>query len=86
MYEDGGYLPVNKNLYDDKELVKNHPDLKFFEKLYQTGVYRPFLEDYTNVSDILSYYVNSAIKCDISVNEALKDAELKIKTKSILVK
>jgi multiple sugar transport system substrate-binding protein len=86
MYEEGGYLPVNRNLYEDKDFVKRHPDLKFFEKLYQTGVYRPFIENYTNVSDILSHYVNSAIKGDISVSNALKDAEIKIKEKAILVK
>lgn len=86
MYEEGGYLPVNKYLYEDKDFVKRHPDLKFFEKLYQTGVYRPFIENYTNVSDILSHYVHSAIKGDISVSNALKDAEIKIKEKAILVK
>ena len=86
MYEEGRYLPINKNLYDDETFLKQHQEMKFFKELYKTGVHRPFLEDYTNVSNILSYYVNSAIKGDISVDQALKEAESKIKEKSILVK
>lgn len=86
MYENGEYLPVNKKIYEDTTYLNQHPELKFYKELYKTGVYRPFLEDYTNVSDVLSYYVNSAIKENISVNDALKEAESKIKEKSILVK
>jgi multiple sugar transport system substrate-binding protein len=86
MYEEGGYLPTNKALYDNKTFMQKHPELKFYEALYKTGVYRPFIENYTNVSDFLSYYVNSAIKGDITVDEALKEAEIKIHEKSILVK
>lgn len=86
MYEFGGYLPINKEVYKDKEFIGKHKELIFFEELYKRGVHRPFLEDYTNVSDILSFYMNSALKKEISVDEALKKAELKIKEKSILVK
>ncbi|MFZ2322515.1 MAG: extracellular solute-binding protein [Ignavibacteriaceae bacterium] len=86
MYEEGGYLPINKKLYEDEIFVEKHKELKFFEELYKTGVHRPFLEDYTNVSDILSYYLHSAIKDNIPVANALENAESKIKEKSILVK
>jgi multiple sugar transport system substrate-binding protein len=86
MYADGGYLPINKNVYTDSEFVKKNPRLKFYETLYKTGVRRPFLENYTNVSDILSFYINKAIKKEISVQEALKVATAKINNKSILVK
>ena len=86
MYEEGGYLPINKKLYEDEDFIAKHPELKFFKELYKTGVHRPFLEDYTNVSDILSFYVNGAIKENISVDDALKEAEIKIKEKSIFVK
>ena len=86
MYEEGGYLPINKKLYKDEIFVEKHKELKFFEELYKTGVHRPFLEDYTNVSDILSYYLHSAIKDNIPVVNALENAESKIKEKSILVK
>lgn len=86
MYEEGGYLPINKKLYSDEDFINKHKELKFFKELYKTGVHRPFIENYTNVSDILSFYINSAIKEEISVNSALKNAEQKIIEKTILVK
>lgn len=86
MYEEGGYLPTNKKLYDDSVFVAKHKEINFFKELFKTGVHRPFMENYTNVSDILSYYINSAIKGEISVDKALQEAELKIKEKTILVK
>lgn len=86
MYEEGGYLPINKKLYEDEAFVSQHKEIDFFKKLYKFGVHRPFMEGYTNVSDILSYFINRAIKGEISVNSALEEAELKIKEKAILVK
>ena len=86
MYEEGGYLPTTKTLYEDEEFIKNHPELNFFKKLYKTGVHRPFLESYTNVSDILSFYLNKAITQEISVDEALQEATRKINDRAILVK
>lgn len=86
MYEEDGFLPTNKKLYDDIKFVQHHKELEFFEQLFKIGVYRPFMEGYTNVSDIISYYVNRAIKGEISVDKALEEAESKIKEKAILVK
>ncbi|HCY77995.1 MAG TPA: hypothetical protein DHV28_18980 [Ignavibacteriales bacterium] len=86
MFEEGGYLPTNKELYKDENFIKKHPQLLFFEQLYKTGIHRPFLESYTNVSDILSFYLNKAIKQEYSVDDALKEATKKINEKAILVK
>lgn len=86
MYEEGGYLPANKKLYEDSEFVNKHSEIKFFNKLFKIGVYRPFMEGYTNVSDILSYFINRAIKGEIPVDKALQEAESKVKEKAILVK
>jgi len=86
MYEEGRYLPINTRIYADKNFINKYPDLIKFNNLYRYGVHRPFLEDYTNVSDILSYYLNLAIRKEISVDEALKDATKKINEKVILVK
>lgn len=86
MFEEGGYLPTNKKVYADPDFTSKHPEIFFFKNLFNTGVYRPFMEGYTNVSDILSYYINSAIKGEITVDEALSQAEQKIKEKEILIK
>jgi len=86
MYEEGGYLPTNKKLYNDTAFVNKHKEIGFFEELYKIGFHRPFMKDYTNMSDILSYFINRAIKKEIPVDKALEEAELRIKEKTILVK
>jgi ABC-type glycerol-3-phosphate transport system substrate-binding protein len=86
MYEEGGYLPTIKTLYEDRVFIQKHPELDFFKTLYQNGVHRPFLESYTNVSDVLSFYLNKAIKQELSVEQALKEATRKINEKAILIK
>lgn len=85
MYEKGGYLPTNQNLYNNSDFISVHPEIKNFQSLFETGVHRPFLESYTSVSDILSFYINKAIKNEISVEDALLNADRKIKDKSILL-
>ncbi|AFH50292.1 ABC-type sugar transport system periplasmic component [Ignavibacterium album JCM 16511] len=84
LYEEENFLPVIKSLYSDSTFVKKHSELKFFESLFRTGVYRPFLEEYTNVSDILSYYINKALKNEISIDEAAKQASEKITDKIVV--
>jgi multiple sugar transport system substrate-binding protein len=86
MFEEGKYLPTNKKLYEDVQFISLHEDLNYFKDLYKIGVHRPFLEGYTNISDVLSYYINLAIKGSISVNDALEQVDEKIKAKAILVK
>ncbi|GAB6282064.1 MAG: ABC transporter substrate-binding protein [Ignavibacterium sp.] len=86
LYEKGAYLPVLKSIYDNEEFIQNHPQFKFEKKLVQMGVHRPFLEDYTRISDILSYYINQAIKNEITVTEALSEANQLIQSHKILIK
>ncbi len=86
LYEEGGYLPVNTKIYADSGYVNKFPNLKFYEKLLKQGFHRPFLKNYTNISDILSYYLHLAIKQEISVDEALKKATEKANSQSILIK
>lgn len=78
MYEYGGVLPANDSVYSDSSFVVKHPELKFYEGLFKYGVYRPFSENYTKVSDILSYYLNLAISGKLSSKEALRDATARI--------
>lgn len=86
LYEKGAYLPILKSLYEDKKFIEEHPQFLYEKKLIQTGVHRPFLEDYTRISDILSYYVNKAIKDEINVSEALSEANQLINSHKILLK
>ncbi len=86
LYEKGGYLPINSKIYADTEYLNRHPELKFYKRLLKSGFHRPFLERYTNISDILSYYLNLAIKEKLPVKKALKLATEKINSGSILLK
>ncbi len=86
MYEVGGYLPSNTLVYSDTSFVKKHPELLFYENLFKHGVYRPFSDRYTGISDVLSYYLNLAIRREMSPKEALKRATDAIDSGSILIK
>ena len=82
LYLEGGYLPINNSLYQSPEDYKLH----FYNELMKSGVYRPFLENYTKISDIIVEYLNRAIKKEITVEQALKGARKKIINENISVK
>jgi len=86
LYVNGAYLPILKTFYDDSVYLKKYPDLIFKKRLLDTGVHRPSLEDYTRISDIISYYANKAIKKEILVDTALSEATDMIKSNKILIK
>jgi len=86
LYEGNGFLPAAKTFYTENSYLKKYPDLEFYKKLLDHGVHRPFTENYTSISDILSFYLNSAIKGEISVEKALTEAAQKISSESILIK
>jgi multiple sugar transport system substrate-binding protein len=86
LFEEGGYIPINNSIYKDSLYIDKNPELLFYVSLLKNGIYRPFSEQYTNVSDVLSYYVNLAIKGTLSPNDALLKADDKLNSKSILLK
>ncbi|MCK5074730.1 MAG: extracellular solute-binding protein, partial [Calditrichia bacterium] len=85
MYENGGLIPVNKNVYSDSLFMHKNLILKKYKKLLEKGGHRPFRVDYTRISDILSYYIHRALKKEISVNEALNKATNKINSQESMV-
>ena len=86
MYEEALFLPISEKIYKDLSYAKDFPRLQFYYKLLKRGFHRPFMENYTNVSDFLSYYLNQAIRKELSVEDALKMASEKINSGSILIK
>jgi len=74
MYEEGGYLPTNNKIYSDSTYLSKHPDLEFFRNYMKFSIHRPYLVDYTRISDIVTHYIRLAIKNEISVKEALQEA------------
>lgn len=82
LYTKGGYLPIINSIYKFEQDDK----LIFYENLMKSGVYRPFLENYTRISDIIVDYLNKALKKELTVDQALGAAEKKIMNENILIK
>ncbi len=78
LYEDGGYLPVNKEVYRDAAFLTSHPRLGQASKLQKWGRHRPFLENYTELSGIMARYFHQALADEISVKDALAAASNQI--------
>lgn len=85
LYEKGGYIPINRLVYQDSSFLKKHPQLIYLRHLLDMGVYRPSLVEYTKISDIISYYAHLAIRGDMPVPEALRRATEVIQSKRVLI-
>jgi len=86
IYEARQTLPVNAGIYTDECYLTANKNLAFAYQLLNNGFHRPFIEDYTKVSDIISYYLYLAIKKQISVGDALKKASEKIYLGHVLIR
>lgn len=86
LYDEGGYLPVNQAVYQDSLFLERNPELHYYRRLLQNGVHRPQVADYTKISDVISYYVHSAIKKDIPVAQALERATAAINSQEVLIR
>ncbi len=85
MYSNGQYLPIVNSIYNDSVFLKHYPELSFFKDYLLRGVHRPFLKDYTRISDILVYYVKAAINKEMGVDEAISEAGKKIKSNKVIL-
>lgn len=86
MHDLSGYVPVNKKTFNNPAFLKRNPNILYERSLYRYGRHRPYREDYTKISDIMSHYVRAALKKEISVEEALIRASQKINSKQIFIK
>jgi multiple sugar transport system substrate-binding protein len=79
MFELGGYIPTNAEVYKDTAYISSHPPLSYYAMLIQSGFHRPSLVEYTKMSDIVSRAVHKAIKGEMSVDKALHEAAVEIR-------
>ncbi|MCA9731196.1 MAG: extracellular solute-binding protein [Deferribacteres bacterium] len=86
LYKKGGYLPILKNIYMDKELVGKNSELSYYHELLKKGIHRPYRVDYTKWSDVISYYAHQALKKEMTVEQALQTATERINSKKVLVR
>lgn len=69
-YENGALLPVLTSIYQDEEFVNLHPDLIKNKQYLENGIHRPLWENYTKISDVISFYANKVLKDQLSVDSA----------------
>ncbi len=86
LFSKGGYLPVLKNVYHDSSFLVAHPEIVLLRRLLKNGHFRPMREDYTRISDIMSFYFNKALKGEISVDQALFKAQKAINSQNVILK
>jgi multiple sugar transport system substrate-binding protein len=82
LFKEGGYIPINQSIYEGKVNER----LKFYERIIASGVHRPFLENYTKISDIIVAFLNKAIKEELTVDQALNNAAENITKDNIAIK
>ncbi len=82
----GNYYPVNLEFYQDSTYLKKYPELAYYHTLLSKGIARPWLKNYTEISEILSFYLNKALKQEYSPEEALKEAEETINSKQVFIR
>ncbi len=86
LFNVGGYIPINNKIYRDSLFIEKNPELNFDMHLVRNGIYRPFSVRYTNVSDVVSYYLNLCIRGKLTPHDALDKADKELNSKSILLK
>jgi len=82
----GHYYPVNSAFYRDSTYLKQYPELGYYHTLLSMGTFRPWLENYTEISEILSFYLNKALKRELTPEAALKKAEQTISSKRVFIR
>ena len=86
LFDIGGYIPTNNDLYADSLYMSSHPGLQYYRTLLDFGFHRPAIVEYTKMSDIISYHVHHAIKGDIPVEQALEQSTAMILSNKVLIK
>ncbi len=83
LYSNGEYLPVIKSIYSDSLFIRKYPRLKFYSTRFKKIIRRPFIEDYTRLSDILAFYLHASLsdqlKAEVALNNAQRDINKIIK-------
>jgi len=75
LYSKGEFLPLIKGIYKDSSYIYQHPRIKFYAAKLKTIVRRPFIKDYTRLSDILAFYIHSALSNQLNTKYAMSEAQ-----------
>ncbi len=74
-----GWNPGREDVYSDPDVLKELPHMDVIRKAAENSVARPNLPYYTQISEVIQKYVNSAIADRKEPSEALNQAQQEIK-------
>ncbi len=86
LYNESGYLPVVSAFYDDEKYLNKYPEIKSVREMLNSGIHRPAHKNYTKYSKIMSCFFERAIRGEMSVKKALREASIAIRNDKILVR
>jgi len=86
LFKEGGYIPINNTVYKDSTFIHKYKELNDYRQLLKHGIHRPYLVNYTRISDILSYYIHTAIKNNLPVQKIIDDMEYSINSQQTIFK
>lgn len=86
LYDYGGLLPINAEVYKDTVYLNKHRELYQIQRLLSWAKNRPVLENYTQLSEIMSRWFHRALCNEIPVGEALNAASKQINREKLFVK
>lgn len=70
-----GWNPGRKDVYKDKELLRELPHFAYLRSVFENAQPRPNLPYYTQISEVMQQYINAALAGKLPVNSALQKAE-----------
>lgn len=86
LFEQAGHFPIIESLYSNKAFLKKHPEIAYYQKLLNNGRHRPVRVDYTQISDIMSYYFKMMVKNQISIDDAVTISMQKINFNQVIIR
>ena len=78
LFENVGWNPGRKDVYNDKELSEMYPQIKILYEAFKRTVPRPMLPYYSQVSDVIRRYVNDCLAGKINPSNALNEMQNEI--------
>ena len=86
LIERGLYYPANKKFYEEPAYIEQYPVFQYYLSILEQGVHRPQVENYTEISEVLAYFLNRALRREIPPEQALASAEEMIQSNRILIR
>jgi multiple sugar transport system substrate-binding protein len=83
-YRESGYYPIIKRFYENGKYKNMYPEIDELIELHKSGVHRSAHSEYTRYSEIMSRYIEHAIKNELGVKEALQQITHDIRNDKII--